>query len=986
MNNKDIDYVNQLHFGSNVRFYDEGNDNYLNFKFGDTSYGGIKMLDGSGNVHGYFYADGDDSIGILDSGGSWAVQIDNDNVTALKVQDTYRLKCTTSEVHTYGNLHNDSSLRAPIFYDSNDTSFYLDPKNSDRALKTYGSVSIGTVGHLGLGDTSHPKVVYPGKEASWDGSGSTTGMVVITLPGTLAHYDMMYMEIDVYEYSGDNASKIIIGGHNWNSGGNSNTSTTMWYNTGAKVIGSFNKPIYFGWRNDGTNNRRVIVLGETNSSWSYGTVHVSKVSGACYYADSIDYMGDWVVEQTTSSSYYTKSPTTNHNSTNSPTLITYGSVRGSVFYDINNTSYYVNPDSTTSLRTVGSWRSDSSTWDGEFNGKIQHHGSYWYLQSANGVLVRNSSGANNIQLSGSGIGTASNDWRAPQFYDSADTSYYLDANGTSRLNKINMTGAGAQGLNITSTDIRSSATSTWTGNPGANGKIQYHSNRWYIVSDSSSNRILQFRMDGSDKSYIDNNGSYVNGHYIYAYTFYDRNDTNYYIDPASNSVMNTINGFGFSQTGGNGKILVTNSSNGYLYLNNWIYVDGAGLFTSTNGAHLYANTCSDYGTWRMNGTRNGWNGITFDVNGCNNTLMASEHTMGFYNDANNEWMLECQRNSHTRLYYNGSEQAKTDNGYFSINNVLHTPIAYDSNNTGYYFDGAGTSRMDTIMLRSTINFPTNSPGVSHGSSHRPAYAIYQEGGAWSHPFPDLCIAMHTGIKLGANGSYNGIRFYDDYTMATQVMSINNNSDGLGGGNVFVNNSLQANSSLRSLIFYDSGNTNYYCDPASTSKLSTIEIGASGYSNIWMGGQSGNYFRFHTNNSHTYFDGNVGDIHWRQGSSTRFIFYMTTANMTVNGTVTQYSDSRLKDNIITIDGALDKVNQLRGVYYNRTDINTSERQIGLVAQEVESIVPEVVHTANDELNTKSISYAQLNALLVEAIKEQQTIIDDLKSRIETLENQ
>ena len=55
-------------------------------------------------------------------------------------------------------------------------------------------------------------------------------------------------------------------------------------------------------------------------------------------------------------------------------------------------------------------------------------------------------------------------------------------------------------------------------------------------------------------------------------------------------------------------------------------------------------------------------------------------------------------------------------------------------------------------------------------------------------------------------------------------------------------------------------------------------------------------------------------------------------------------------------------------------------------ELENVIPEVVLTANDELGTKSISYGQINALLIEAIKEQQTIIDDLKSRIETLENQ
>jgi hypothetical protein len=73
----------------------------------------------------------------------------------------------------------------------------------------------------------------------------------------------------------------------------------------------------------------------------------------------------------------------------------------------------------------------------------------------------------------------------------------IDANG----------GHGA--INITNSSILSSPTSTWTGNPGGAGKIQYHSNRWYIVSDQSSNRIVQFRRDGSDKSYIDNDGNFV---------------------------------------------------------------------------------------------------------------------------------------------------------------------------------------------------------------------------------------------------------------------------------------------------------------------------------------------------------------------------------------------------------------------------------------------------------------------------------------------
>ena len=103
----------------------------------------------------------------------------------------------------------------------------------------------------------------------------------------------------------------------------------------------------------------------------------------------------------------------------------------------------------------------------------------------------------------------------------------------------------------------------------------------------------------------------------------------------------------------------------------------------------------------------------------------------------------------------------------------------------------------TLYLKDRITLPAS--GLSSVSG-RPAYAIYQEGGAWTHPYPDLCISMHTGIKFGANAGYNGMRFYDDYTMATQVMSINNSSDGLGAGNVYINNSLQVGNSLTATTF------------------------------------------------------------------------------------------------------------------------------------------------------------------------------------------
>ena len=180
-------------------------------------------------------------------------------------------------------------------------------------------------GHLGIGEDAYPKIAYPGQNALWGYANTTTvGQVVIDLPGTLANFDMLYLEIDIYEYNSTNATKLIIGGHNWNSGGNSNTNTTIWYNAGVEVIGNNPKSVYLGRRNDGSSERRCIAIGETNSTWSYPTIHVAKVHGNEGYSSSMDLVGDWAMNVTTSSSFFTKNPTTNFNASSATTLRTHG--------------------------------------------------------------------------------------------------------------------------------------------------------------------------------------------------------------------------------------------------------------------------------------------------------------------------------------------------------------------------------------------------------------------------------------------------------------------------------------------------------------------------------------------------------------------------------------------------------------------------------------------------------------------------------------
>ena len=107
------------------------------------------------------------------------------------------------------------------------------------------------------------------------------------------------------------------------------------------------------------------------------------------------------------------------------------------------------------------------------------------------------------------------------------------------------------------------------------------------------------------------------------------------------------------------------------------------------------------------------------------------------------------------------------------------------------------------------------------------------------------------------------------------------------------------------------------------------------------------------------------------------------NWVATGTVTANSDIRLKENINTIPNALEKVTKLRGVEYTR--ISTQEREIGVIAQEVKEIVPELVTITDGRTEADpdalqdlhTMKYQNTVGLLIEAIKELKAEVDELK---------
>lgn len=147
------------------------------------------------------------------------------------------------------------------------------------------------------------------------------------------------------------------------------------------------------------------------------------------------------------------------------------------------------------------------------------------------------------------------------------------------------------------------------------------------------------------------------------------------------------------------------------------------------------------------------------------------------------------------------------------------------------------------------------------------------------------------------------------------------------------------------------------------------------------------------NANTIIRGNVSLPGGYYADSTQFYGASGTApsTLTVNGTISgttgifsgsvtaldliATSDRRLKENIQTVDSALDKIMKLRGVYFTRP--GSERRNLGVIAQEIEEIIPEVVFTDDTPEQMKSVAYGNIIGLLIEAVKELKELTQNTK---------
>lgn len=210
-------------------------------------------------------------------------------------------------------------------------------------------------------------------------------------------------------------------------------------------------------------------------------------------------------------------------------------------------------------------------------------------------------------------------------------------------------------------------------------------------------------------------------------------------------------------------------------------------------------------------------------------------------------------------------------------------------------------------------------------------------------------------------SFNGSAAITITANTTQALTISSGGDGATTGATF-------NGSAARTISYNS-----------IGAPSTSGAGASG---TWGIGISGNAATVTAANDTTtstaqyvYFGSTSAGAASIKASSTKLTFVPSTGVLTAVGNVATSSDRRLKSGFLPLTGAMERVRAITGYTYKKK--GTKGRQVGVIAQDVQSVLPEAVHMGDD--GYLSVAYGNLAALLIEAIKELDQRIRALESR-------
>lgn len=309
--------------------------------------------------------------------------------------------------------------------------------------------------------------------------------------------------------------------------------------------------------------------------------------------------------------------------------------------------------------------------------------------------------------------------------------------------------------------------------------------------------------------------------------------------------------------------------------------------------------------------------------------------------------------------------------------------------------GSGTANSTTFLggdqtYKTAVTSITAGPGLSGTITTFGSISVVANNGIVANT-SGVFVTPGTGLVVNTSG----VHVNSSYIATISA----NNSSFLGGvtaASYQLNSTLAAN--VATLTSNNSTNLNgqaasFYTDiPARLGYTPVNRAGDSGMTgnytttgaeiNIGSGQNEQKRLRFQNANRNVFFylDTTTLALWDATGSFNRWSTDAS-GNFTATGNITAYSDIKLKVNIKPIENALDIVTKLQGVRYERKSDNS--KQIGLIAQQVREVLPEVV--LEDENGTLSVAYGNIVGLLVEALKEMKARVESLEEKINKIEN-
>jgi hypothetical protein len=502
----------------------------------------------------------------------------------------------------------------------------------------------------------------------------------------------------------------------------------------------------------------------------------------------------------------------------------------------------------------------------------------------------------------------------------------------------------------------------------------------------------------------------------------------------ANTTQVTISGIPLSangSTGTAGQLLTSNGATGAPYWQSVTTFSTSSAYTFT-GIHSYnvggntiymANTTSNWISWGTAGvaapavtTKSaGTKLVLYD--GIGSTSV--DYALGI--EGGHMWFSTTNTATGFKWYANTTNimTANTTGLYMTGTLAINSSGgALTANNSAYLGGTAAASYVTT----STIGGLTANNSAYLGGTAAASYLTTSSASSTYLPLSGGTLtgtiySSTTSIVIGQNGGVNRGYLYNDTTgfglltsggaWAVQVQ--------YGTNTVYFPGYAYSAASLRAPVFYDTDNTGYYVDPASTSNLNLVQMNAYGsyfrsYQNTGYAGSVGSYVGYSTaaegacTSFHRggYYALNMGldsDNVFRIGgwsaAANRLQLDMS-GNFYVAGNVTAYSsDERLKENIVTISDPIGMVKRLRGVFYDWREwvnedfgFNPIDRHdIGVIAQETQKVIPQAVKTAGFDtgLHGKSetgeryltVQMEKIIPVLIESVKE-------LVNRVEYLE--